>query len=136
MNLFIKKENFNKVNIVGESLGTVLASYNASLDPSYKLLLISPFYKFVDVAKSNFPFYPVFWMLLDNYDSSKLIDRLDQVTIIHGDQDDVISINEAKKYFQAIISKNKIFISVPGGGHNNLYSVPLVQQSIINFLNH
>ncbi len=134
VNGFIQKYNFSSVYVIGESLGSALASYHASLNSNYKLLLISPFYKLANIAKSSYPIYPISFMLLDNYDNSKYVNTFNTVTIIHGEQDQIIPILESKKYFENITSKNKQFISIPGAGHNGLYGIPTVQQEIFNFL--
>lgn len=131
---FLDAKLFTEVFIIGESLGTALASYNASLNDTYKLLLISPFYKLADVAQISMPIYPCSWILKDKYDNSTYIDKLSNATIIHGEDDKIIPIALSMRYFNNIKTFNKRHISIPDAGHNNLYTNPIAQNLIKEFL--
>lgn len=51
---YLKENNISNISVVGESIGTGIASYHTSLYAPDKLLLISPFTDLDDVAKNRF----------------------------------------------------------------------------------
>ena len=137
INQFIKSQNFSEVAIAGESLGTSLAVYHSSIANTDKLLLISPFYSMLDIAKVNYGMYPVSLMLTENYDSSEWMknSQTKDVEIIHGSADDIVPINQSKMLFNEVPTANKKFVEVLGAHHNDIYNFKETYINIDTFLN-
>ena len=71
----------------------------------------------LDVAQTHYPIFPVRWLMLDQFRSDLAIrDVHVPVLMIHGEEDDVIPINSARRLFE-LANEPKTFMSVPGGNH-------------------
>ena len=117
------KEHYveSEITIYGRSLGTGLATYLASKNDPKRLVLETPYYSMVDVAKKRFPMFPV--KLLTKYElpTYKFIEQVKcSITMIHGTKDKVIPIASAEKLYDITNKYNSSFIVIEGGGHNNL----------------
>lgn len=136
INQFLETVKFKKIIIVGESLGNALAIYHSTLTKIDKLLLISPFYKMEDLARNNFGIYPIKLILRENYDNGQLINKskTDKIKIIHGTDDDIISLDQARKLFDEIKIIDKEFIKIDKAGHNNIYTFEETNKNIDDFL--
>jgi pimeloyl-ACP methyl ester carboxylesterase len=120
--------------IIGESLGTAMATYAATILNPDKLILISPFNNLPSAASLSLPMYPVNVMIKDTYPTDQWINNLQNVIIIHGDQDTTIPIALGRKLFNNIASDKKEFIEIPDAGHNDIYSFPGTIDAIHNAL--
>lgn len=116
--------NYKEEDIIvyGRSLGASVATYIASKNKPAKLVLETPFYNLLEVAKKRFPVLPVKWLLKYKFESNQYIGNVScPVTIFHGTEDTVIPYESGKKLF-SLASSKKEFITVEGGGHNDLVS--------------
>ena len=131
---YIKENHISNITVVGESIGTGVASYHVSLDQPDKLLLISPFTNLTDVAKNRFWFYPTS-MLVDNaFDSVIFLSQYQNpTTIIHGNKDSIIPYKLGRELFESLKTE-KEFITVDGAGHNDLFSYPEMYTAVTDFL--
>lgn len=131
---YINENQLSRITIVGESIGTGVASYHSSLQSPDKLLLISPFSNLVDIAKSRFWFYPTSILVDNAFDNvSKLSRYQNPITIIHGSNDRVIPYKLGQKLYESIKAQ-KTFITIAGAGHNDLFIYPEIYITIENFL--
>lgn len=115
-------ENYNENNLIvyGRSLGCSIATHTASKNKPKKLVLETPFYNLLEVAKKRFPVLPVTWLLKYKFESNKYITKVScPVSIFHGTEDAVVPYESGKKLFSLATSK-KEFITIEGGGHNDL----------------
>src|SRR5215813_3321571 len=104
----------------GHSLGTGLAVRLASEKPVGKLILEAPYSSTVDVSASLFPYVPVRWLMKDQLRSDERIGKVHvPLLIMHGVQDDVISIKFGERLF-ALANEPKRFIRYDKGGHIDL----------------
>ncbi len=111
----------SEITIYGRSLGTGIATYLASKHQPKRLILETPYYSMVDVAKRRFPIIPVKQLLLYELPSFKFIKNVKcSITMFHGTNDKVIPIESAKKLFRSIPNKNITLNIIEGGSHNNL----------------
>lgn len=131
---YLKTKHSSKVVVIGESLGSALASYHSTLAQPNKLMLISPFNKLADEAQSHFWFYPVKFMLTDKYPIEEWLNNTDNIVVLHGTNDMVIPITLAKKLFENLSATNKNFVEVPSAGHNDMYNFQLTENTINSFL--
>jgi pimeloyl-ACP methyl ester carboxylesterase len=129
---FVNAEGFTDVVAAGESLGTSLAIYHSTLGDMARLLLISPFYSLNSVAQGMYPMYPISLLSTQNFDSSGWMRKTQarKVMMIHGSEDEMHPIVEAKKLFSEIGVADKEFVEVPGAHHNDIYDFDETVRSI------
>ena len=112
--------------LVGESLGTGVVTYLASVRTPDRLALISPYSTMADVAAIHYPWLPVRWLIQDRYDSMHHLTKTKvPLSIIHGDKDDLVPMSLGRRLFDGYAGPTKSFVVVPGAGHNDL-AFPLV----------
>ncbi len=110
-----------RISLYGRSLGTCLATYLASKHSPYQLILETPYYSMVDVAKQRFPIFPVDVLLKYAFPSYKYIQEVAcPITIFHGTDDEVVPFDSAKQLVDMAPESLTTFIPVTGGQHNNL----------------
>lgn len=119
---FYESEN---IVVYGRSLGGNLATYVASQNQVQQLVLETPFFNLLDVAKSRFPFLPVKSLLRYKMRSDEFIQKVDvPITIFHGTSDGIVAYDSGRKLFDIIPHDNKTFYTITDGGHNNLGDFP------------
>ncbi len=105
----------------GESIGSGVAVQLALEFQPRRLVLEAPFSSAADVAKSAYGFLPVDMMMLDRFDSiDKIAGIKTSLLVIHGTNDRLVPYRLGKKLYEKA-KHPKEFISVEGGGHNNLF---------------
>lgn len=103
--------------LMGESLGTAIATVLAGAHDSAALVLDSPFSSAVDLAAMHYWMLPTRWLLRDRYRSDLAIgDVHAPVFVAHGDKDDIVPIILAQRLFD-LANEPKTFLCVAGGGH-------------------
>jgi pimeloyl-ACP methyl ester carboxylesterase len=118
---FLAEHVVSDVTVVGESLGTGVASYHTSIAPPEKILLISPFTNLTDMARDRFWFYPTSLLVDNAFDNVKnLSNYRGQVTIIHGGKDNLSPLELSQELYDSIQTE-KEFILVEQAGHNDLF---------------
>jgi len=106
-----------RIVAIGESLGTGVAVDLASRHPVGALILDAPYSATVDVAQWRFPFFPVRWLMRDQFRSDLKIGKVAApVLIIHGTADWTIPIRFAEKLF-GLANEPKQLIRLDGVGH-------------------
>jgi uncharacterized protein len=107
----------NRIVLMGASLGTGVAIALAAKHEAAALVLESPYLSALDVACAHYPIFPVSWLMLDQFRSDLAIHDVHvPVLMVHGEDDDVIPLNSAKRLFE-LANEPKTFVSVPGGNH-------------------
>ena len=107
--------------LYGRSLGTGIATKLASENPIGRLILESPYYSLEDIARERFPFLPIRWLMKYKLKSNEYIQLVRcPVSIFHGTEDAVVPFESGERLYEAIPFKQKQFIKVTGGAHNNL----------------
>lgn len=103
--------------LIGESLGSSVATTLAATHEAAALVLDSPFSSAVDVAEARYGLFPVRWLMLDQFRSDLVIrDVRVPVLVAHGDRDGVIPIDLGRRLFD-LANQPKTFLHVPGGAH-------------------
>ncbi len=89
-----------------------------------KIVLVATFASRYDIGKENFGFSPQkFFFRPNSFISTENISYIDEpVLMIHGNQDDIISIDQWKRVFENIIADEKYFVELDGWGHNDIIS--------------
>ena len=110
----------NEITLYGRSLGTGIASYIASKNNPKQLVLETPYFSILDVAKDRFPWLPVKQILKYQFPTYQfLLQTRCPITIVHGTDDDVVPYASAEKLLKLDID-HLSFITVEGARHNNL----------------
>jgi len=135
---FLKAKNYTETLLVAESIGSGVASYHATLTPIDRMLFVAPFDSLLNVAKSKFPFYPMFLLEFvsdENYDNLALLEGYKgELRIIHGATDRVVPLKRGKALFDNTTASNKEFIVIDEAGHNDIYEFENTWKSISEFL--
>ncbi len=109
------------ITLYGRSLGTGIASYLASKQKPKQLILETPYYNIADVAKHRFPIFPVEQLLKYKFPTNEYLLNVEcPITIIHGTDDKVVPYSSAEKLVDSLPHHTITFVTVVGGGHNNL----------------
>lgn len=135
--LFVQENNYSKKYVVGESLGTGVASYHAYNYDVDVLLLLAPFYSTMDLGREKFPYYPISFLEIENYNSAYWLSHYDgRIVILHGEQDSNIPYTQSIKLYESLETEDKTLFIFPFAKHNDLYDYFLTQSVIrYTFLN-
>lgn len=129
----LKHYSENEIILYGRSLGTGIASYLASKNRPKQLILETPYYSILDVAEHRFPVFPVKQLLKYRFPTFQYLPKVEcPVTIIHGTADSVVPYSSGKKLSE--LEKEINFITIEGGGHNNLVEFEGYHKAIDNVL--
>lgn len=111
----------DSITVYGRSLGTGIATYLASENKPKQLVLETPYYNILDVAKYRFPIFPVKYLIRYKLPSNVFIKEVHcPISIFHGTEDSVVPFQSGKKLYQKTSKENIFFITIDNGKHNNL----------------
>ena len=120
-NYLLKTYAEEEVTVYGRSLGTAIATYIASKNNCKQLVLETPFYSILDVAKHRFPVFPLASLLNYKFPSCEYIGSVNApITIVHGTMDAVVPYHSAQKLKTVAPNETTTFITVENGRHNDL----------------
>jgi uncharacterized protein len=101
----------------GESLGTGVAVRLASEQPLAGLILDAPYTSTADVASLTYWYVPVSWLMLDQFRSLDIIQKVKApILILHGTDDRTIPVAFGEQLFEAA-PEPKRFVRIEGGSH-------------------
>lgn len=124
----------DRIILYGRSLGTGIAFYLASKNNPKQLVLETPYYSILDVAKSRFPVFPVKRLLIIQFPTFKYLPKINNsVTILHGTDDSLVPYSSGKKLDELAL-KNVNFVTIKDGGHNNLIEFKEYHKAIKSIL--
>jgi pimeloyl-ACP methyl ester carboxylesterase len=112
--------------LLGESIGSGTACSLAADKPDRiaGLLLVVPFARLVEVAKTHFPYLPVGLILRDKYDNiASLAKYRGPVAFALAEDDEVIPAEQARK-LHAAYAGPKLLVAFPEATHNNFPTHP------------
>ena len=133
---YVKKQySESDITVYGRSLGTTFAVYVASKNNPNQLILESPYYSMVDVAKNRFPFIPVTQFMNYHLPTYTFINDVScNINILHGTSDKVVPFSSGQKLYQTSPKSRTYFIAIEGAGHNNLIGYDTYHQTINTIL--
>lgn len=109
------------VVLIGNSLGSGVATQLAIEGRPAALVLISPYESLPDVAAEKFPWLPVRLLMRDRFDNIGKIGRVDTpVLVLHGDVDAVIPFSHGRALAHA--AQRGTFVAFPQFGHELAYT--------------
>lgn len=118
----IEADPSRPVYLVGESLGTAVASIVASEYPDAvpAVLLITPFTNIVDVGATMFPRFFVRAVLRDRYDSeAALAEYSGRVGVLLAGEDDLVTTELGQELYDGYHGEKRLWIQEEAG-HNTL----------------
>ncbi len=130
------KPKYNKIALIGRSLGSGVASFLASKREIDRLVLVTPFDSIEAVAKEKYPFLPVSLMLKDKFDSlSRAKDIKSKTLIILAQNDRVIPKKHSLNLIEALKNTKSLkVVTIKNGTHNNLQYLKEYFRAIEKFL--
>jgi hypothetical protein len=134
VNNFVEEEGYSSVALVGQSIGTGLASEHSRLLPGSHLVLISPFEKFSSLIQEKIKIYPANWILRDQFNNLPGAQAAQSVLIIHGKKDRLIPPHHAQSLFKKIENSNKKLLLVENSHHNDIFRFPQTHSKLRKFL--
>ena len=119
--------------LLGESLGTGVAVQMATEQRVAALVLEAPYTSIADVAQSDFPLLPVWWLVRDRFDSVEKIARVGvPLFVIHGERDGTIPVKFGRALFAAA-AEPKEAMWLPDVGHDVIGQYA-VDTAVLDFL--
>lgn len=133
---YLKKQYDEKdITLYGRSLGTGITTCLASKNNPKQLVLETPYYSILDVAKDRFSIFPVEKLLKYEFPSYKFIKDVScPIAIFHGTNDEVVPYQSAKKLFEVSPEKLAKLVTIKGGNHGNLSAFDVYHHHIDNML--
>jgi pimeloyl-ACP methyl ester carboxylesterase len=127
MALFDKVQaDHSRIAVVGRSLGSGVAVRLASQRPASRLILITPYNSFEEIAASHFRYLPVKWLLRDKFESWRYAPRIAVPTLlIAAEHDEVIPRSSTERLFAHFAKGVASLQVIPGTGHNTISVSPL-----------
>ena len=122
----------DKIVLIGNSLGSGVATQMAMEIRPAALVLISAFTALPDVAASHYPWLPDRLLVRDRYDNTDKIGRVEApALILHGEKDQIVPFDNAGKLKSA--ARNAKLIPFADAGHELAYS-PVAQEAVCDWL--
>ena len=131
------KEHYKEdaISVYGRSLGTGIATYIAANNKPNQLILETPYYSILDVAKYRFPFFavePLIHYKIPTYEFIKDVDC--NISMIHGTDDYVVPFKSGEKLYHVAPQNLASFTAIENGSHNNLVQFDTYHEKIEGIL--
>ena len=108
------------IYLLGESLGTGVATWLAANVEVQGLILISPYTSFVDLAATHYPWLPVNLLMKNRFSADKWAENVNsKVLAFHGLEDTIIPIKFARQQMTNFSCPKK-FIEFDNTAHNDI----------------
>lgn len=115
----------DQIVVVGESLGTGVATRLAADKQTGALILEAPYTSVADVAARRFPWLPARLLILDPFPSLDRIRKVDEpLLILHGTADTRVPTAMSQDLLEAAAGPKEIVL-FPGKGHVDLFGPDL-----------
>jgi pimeloyl-ACP methyl ester carboxylesterase len=113
------------IAVVGRSLGSGVAVRLASQRPASRLILITPYDSLEGLAKQQFPWFPVKWLLKDRFESWRYAAHITVPTLlIAAGHDEVIPRSSTQQLYTRFAPGVATLKVIPDAGHNSLSASP------------
>ena len=125
----------SSISIIGRSLGSGIATYIAARRLIYSLVLITPYYSILSLAKEKFFYLPVSIMLKDKFLSFKNIEKITAKTlIILAKNDNIIPVKNSQRLINEFGNDINLEVKSINSGHNFIDFSDNFAKDIINWL--
>jgi pimeloyl-ACP methyl ester carboxylesterase len=120
-----------RIVVMGRSLGSGVAVRLASQRPALRLILVTPYNSFQEIAASQFPYMPVKWLLRDKFESWRYAARIAVPTrLIAAEHDEVIPRASTERLYAHFAKGVAALQVIPGTGHNTISASPQYIEAI------
>ncbi|MFK8068154.1 MAG: alpha/beta hydrolase [Gammaproteobacteria bacterium] len=127
--------SYEKMYIIGRSLGSGIASYVASKRAVDKLILVTPFDSILNIAQKRYPIFPINYMLKDKFDTASVAENITaEVLVVIAENDQIIPRENTDRLVESlkkVTPKVKVFNDVD---HINISQDEDYYPLIIDFL--
>jgi uncharacterized protein len=114
-----------KVIVIGRSLGSGVAIHLASERPVERLVLITPYDSLLNVAATQFRYFPLSWLMLDKFESWRYAPKITAPTqLIAAQNDEVIPRASTESLYRHFPESLATLTVIPGVGHNSISESP------------
>ncbi|HEY4593699.1 MAG TPA: alpha/beta hydrolase [Thermoanaerobaculia bacterium] len=111
--------------VIGRSLGSGVAVRLASRRPASRLILVTPYDSFQEIAASHFPHMPVRWILRDKLESWRYAPRITVPTLLlAAEHDEIIPRASTERLYTRFARGVASLRIIPGTGHNTISASP------------
>jgi pimeloyl-ACP methyl ester carboxylesterase len=131
------RARFSKDSIIifGKSMGSGIAAQLGSIRDTRRLILETPYYSFPSIIGQYAPIYPLNKMIRFKIPTYEYLQNVTApITIFHGTSDWTIRESNAKRLIP-FLKPGDEFVSIEGGGHNDLHQYKIFQQKLDSVLN-
>lgn len=111
--------NEDNIIVLGYSIGTCAATWLASENKPYMLILQAPYYSLTGIIRSICPVIPRFLIKYKLETYSYIQECKMPIVIFHGDNDRVIDYSNSL-WLKELLKPEDSFITLTGEGHNNI----------------
>ena len=125
----------DSIFVYGKSLGTGAAAYVAANEACGRLILETPYFSMPSLFSVYAPIYPTGRMSRFKFPVGEYLKKTQEpVTIFHGTSDKVVFYSQGEK-LQQVLKPGDEFITINGGGHNDLREFELYRTKLDSLLN-
>lgn len=122
--------SYQKIILVGFSLGSAVAVYLASQRKVDRLVLLAPFDSALSVAKSRYFFLPVSWLIRHRFQSDSWITHVKApVDIVYAERDRIIPHTHTQALWAAVPNPSSLLL-IEDVGHNTMLDAPVLIERI------
>lgn len=123
----------SRIVLSGQSLGTGVALAMARRGWGVRLVLISPYTSWADVAGHAFPYLPTGLLIRDRFESAALAPGVNVPTlVIHGTQDTIVPFAQGERISSAIPGAR--LFTVTGGHHHDVLEWGKAEKELVAFV--
>jgi len=126
-------ERYDDIVIVGYSMGSGLASYIASNNPTKALLLVAPYVSLIDMKNRYLPFIPNFLLKYHFRTDFNLAQVTCPTILVHGERDEVIPVDSSRKL--GMLHPKVEVMKLPGVSHRRVIFHNKIQEAMTKILN-
>jgi pimeloyl-ACP methyl ester carboxylesterase len=113
------------VVVIGRSLGSGVAVHLASLRPVARLILVTPYDSLAELAASQYPYFPIRWLLLDKFESWRYAAQVTAPTlVVAAERDEVIPRTSTEALYARFHTGVVTLRIVAGTSHNIISESP------------
>lgn len=131
---YINDKNYQRLAIIGESIGAGPGSWHATKYKADTLILITSFERLSSRAQRAVWIYPASLMLKRDMLVDKWAQSAPSVLIIAAERDTVIPLRHTKRLYESLDPEITTFKVIKGTTHNTLYSHPKFMETIVQHL--
>lgn len=114
-----------RITVIGRSLGSGVAIHIASLRPVERLVLVTPYDSLLNIAVTQFGYFPLRWLMLDKFESWRYAAKVTASTrLIVAQNDEVIPFASSEALYKELPRSLATLTIIRGAGHNTISESP------------